>query len=102
MIQSTRRLFVFDRFEPLKGISLALDGTWLVKASVRPSVASDIVLWKYIVPKSAIQRGRPRKLMTATVVVSVNLMTRKVAMETVTQVVGNTHLGQRYDCCGIH
>lgn len=70
-------------------------GMWLVRASAQPSVAWDTVPWKYTVPKSTAQTVKPRRLMTATVAISTNLMTRKVAMETVTQVAGSTHLGQR-------
>lgn len=70
-------------------------GMWLVRVSVQRSVAWDIVLLKYIVLKSAVLMGRPRKWMTATVAVSTNPIIRKVAMETVTREAGTTHPGQR-------
>lgn len=70
-------------------------GTWLARVSVQRSVAWDIVLLKYTVPKSAVSMGRPRKLMTATVALSTNLIIRKVAMETVTQEAGTIHPGPR-------
>lgn len=70
-------------------------GMWPVRVSAQPSAAWDIAHWKYTVPKSAVEMARSKKLMIATVVVSTNLMTKKVAMETVTRVAGSTRLGQR-------
>lgn len=78
---------------------LYADGTLLEKVSVQPSAAKDIVPWKYTVLKSTVQTARPRRLMTATVAVSANLMTRKAVTETVTRVVGSTHPGRRYELC---
>lgn len=68
-----------------------------VRASAQPSVAWGIAPWKYSVPKSAIRMGNPRRLMTVTVAINANQMTRKVAMEIVTREAGSTRPGQRWD-----
>lgn len=70
-------------------------GMWLAKVSAQPSVAWAIVPLKYTVPKGAVQMARLKRLMTATVAVSTNLIIRKVALETVTPGAGSTHPGQR-------
>lgn len=96
-IQSTvlLRLAILRNLTEICPLTPDTGGMWLGKVSAQPSAAWDIVLWKYIVPKSAMQTARLRRWTTATVVVNTNLMIRKVAMETVTQVAGSTLLGQR-------
>lgn len=89
---SSLHLKVLPRLYP---ITFDAGGMWPVRVSAQLSAVWDIVLWKYIVPKLAAQMARPRRLTTATVAASANLMTKKAAMETVTRVAGSTRLGQR-------
>lgn len=79
----------------MTSITPDIGGILPVRVSALLSVARDIAPWKYSVPKSAVQKAKPKRLMTATVVVSANLMTRKVAMEIATQEAGITLPGQR-------